>query len=108
MAWRDRADRLNKACLRTYAEDDPVTYTPANGDPAYEVEAHFEAAHRKFDVDGRDWISAERPRAFIVEEYLQNPVQIYDRITVQGRTYSIYDAEPDGYGSIVVWLKEVT
>ena len=110
-AWRDIADRLNQAIIRTYRE--PVTYTPIASGTPFSVELHFESAHHEIDTATNTSITTEKPHAYCRIEDLTDAAGVTevvagDMITAQGYTYEVVDGEKDGYGAIKIWLRRAS
>jgi hypothetical protein len=108
MTWRDIADRVNKAVVKTFGEY--VTWTPFSTGIGTQVFMHFESAFFRIDTQTTAGITTEDPHCYIRIADLPSGLQpdTGDRVTAQGETYEVYDAAVDGYGAIKVFLKKVS
>jgi len=108
MAWRDIADRVNVAVVKTFGET--VSWTPALSGVTTSVVMHFESAFFRIETDTSASITTQDPHAYIRIADLPSGIQPEpgDTIVAQGSTYKIVDGQLDGYGAIRVWLREIS
>jgi hypothetical protein len=106
MSWRERCDRLNQSVVRNFGQT--VSYIPISTQAPVDVFLHFESVSRRVDPAGRP-VDAEAPTAYvrIADLPAGEPVP-GDMIEAQGVKYSLESGEPDGYGAMRLWLREVT
>lgn len=103
MSWRERADRVNKSIVLVFGES--AIYTPVSTGAGITVNLHFESVYRRLNMLRE--IDAEGPTAFARIADLPADPEPGDTITAQGKIYSVVSGEPDGYGAIRMWLREV-
>jgi hypothetical protein len=104
VSWRERCDRLNKSIVKIFGG--ATVYTPASTGIPETAIFHFEAVSTRIDVAGRH-IDADAPTAYVRLADLSQEPAPGDTITAQGKQYSIVSGEPDGYGAMRLWLREV-
>jgi hypothetical protein len=101
-------DSLDRACMRTFGE--PVTYRPSGG-PDHAMSGIFDEAHEMIaqTSDGAEE-SVVMPALSIRAADLPEGIQVEqsDRFVIRGRTYSVWDVQPQGEGWTLLPLKVIS
>jgi len=75
-----------------------VVYTPASGDPSFEVRGIKGAAHTAIAIGAESDVSTLSPRIGVkLADFPAPPVE-GDQCTVDGIAYRVIDVQPDGEG----------
>lgn len=94
-------DRMTGHLVRRLGDD--VTYIPASGAP-YEIQLSdgksgiFDPFSEDVDPDTGAIIQSSQPTLYLRRVDMQADPQRGDRVTVNGKTYSIIEPNPDGQG----------
>lgn len=112
MSWLDKADGVLAAAMDADAFGEPVGYTPsvsAPGAAALDIMGVFSAAHEIVDMTGDAPVSATAPALGIRLADLGGivPEQGDRPVTVRGKSYKVYDTQPDGQAGMTLILKEI-
>lgn len=86
----------------------PVTYTPGSGAPAV-VQGVFDSAYVKVDA-GQAGVMSTSPAVFLtLADLPSNPSDdTVATVTVGGTVYEIWEARPDGMGTVLLLLHLAT
>lgn len=112
MGWLEEADGVMKACTDADAFGEEVSYTPSKSSPgtsALAIRGVFSAAHEVIDMSGDAPISAVAPALGIRLSDFGGivPAQGDKPVVVRGRSYKVYDTQPDGQAGMTLILKEI-
>lgn len=102
--WRDMADRVNQAVLRTFRESEPAYYIPAETGVQIGVVLFFESTF--FEVNPETTVSRHvyNPHVFLRLADLGRLPADGDIIVIRGTRYIVQSEELDGYGGATLFL----
>jgi len=100
----DLESDLDEVFLNPDEFAEPITVTPTASGPAFAVNAIFDRESQEVDPDTSIPVISENPVARIQESDLPSPIEKGDEATVRTVIYLIIKAEPDGVGTIKLFL----
>lgn len=103
MAWDDSIGRVNRATRRRYGR--PVEFTLKEEDSPHAITAEFNRTYREQRLDDGQVVSATEIRLTVVDADLPRAPLKGDTCEVDGTTYTVRDAQPDGSGQTYCLLR---
>ena len=81
-----------------------ITITPTASGPAFNTNAIFDREHQEVDPDTSIPVISENPLVRIQESDLPSPIEKGDEVTARSIVFKIYDVQPDGVGTVKLFL----
>lgn len=105
-AFADLVADVDRAALAALGGE-PVLYRPAGGDPA-PIVGIFDAQFVLAQGDAEAGVEAAAPAVFFRLSDLPTDPELDDpTLTIGGRDYRVIQRKPDGFGGIVLVLRQV-